>query len=198
MTTPAGLLLAAGSGSRFGGPKALLRYGDELFVERGVRTLREGGCDPIVIVLGAAATDVQDRADLTGAVVVVNDVWQRGLGSSLSAGLSALSSTAAPAAVVTLADQPAITSDAVRRVIAAADNGAAAVTATYHGRPGHPVLLAASVWSDVLATASGDAGARAWLQAHSDRVNRVACEDIADDSDIDTPADLERLLTRRP
>ncbi|HEY5335252.1 MAG TPA: NTP transferase domain-containing protein, partial [Mycobacteriales bacterium] len=51
--TVAGLLLAAGSGSRMGGPKALLSWRGRPLVEHGIRTLLEGGCDPVVVVVGA-------------------------------------------------------------------------------------------------------------------------------------------------
>ena len=71
----AGLLLAAGEGRRLGRPKALVDVDGELFVERVVRVLRDGGCDPVVVVLGAAAADIVGRARLDDVVVVVNDGW---------------------------------------------------------------------------------------------------------------------------
>src|SRR3954471_1865981 len=122
--TAAGLVLAAGGGSRFGGPKALVRWGDELFVERVVATLRTTGCAPIVVVLGAAAAEVAETAQLGNAVVLVNDACPAGMGSSLCTGLAALTDLRAPAAVVMLVDQPQVSPALVRRLAAGPGAGA--------------------------------------------------------------------------
>ncbi|HEV7900020.1 MAG TPA: nucleotidyltransferase family protein [Planosporangium sp.] len=184
--TTGGLLLAAGGGRRYGMPKALVERGGRLLVEHGLATLRAAGCEPIVVVLGAADETVRARADLAGALVVTNPDWAAGMGSSLRAGLDALTGTAARAATVLLVDTPGVTASAVRRVAAHAD-AAALVVATYHGERGHPVLLGRDHWSGVAELAVGDVGARPYLRAHRDRVVTVACEDVADGTDLDRP-----------
>jgi CTP:molybdopterin cytidylyltransferase MocA len=190
---PAGLVLAAGEGRRLGRPKALVTLDGVLLVDRAVRAARAGGCEPVVVVLGAAADEVVRAADLTGAVVVVNDGWSEGIGSSLRCGLRSLTDLDAPGAVVLLVDQPEVGVETVRRVIATwRESKARAVVASYDGKPRNPVLLDATTWPDVATTAHGDVGARAWLQAHRDEVAAVACDDLGSDADIDTPADLER------
>jgi CTP:molybdopterin cytidylyltransferase MocA len=190
--TVAGLLLAAGSGSRIGGPKALLEVDGHTFVERGVALLRGAGCDPVVVVLGAGADEVPP---LTGAETVVAADWAEGLGASLRAGLSALSESGASACVVALVDQPEVGVDAVRRLMAIGADRDAAV-ATYDGQPRNPVLLSRRIWPEVAALAVGDVGARAWLRAHPDQVLAVACDDTGSPRDVDTVADLE--LFRSP
>src|SRR5438477_2359248 len=87
----AGLLVAAGQGSRYGMPKALAPWSGHLLVEHALDTLRAGGCAPVVVVLGAAADEVRARAELSGATVLVNSDWASGMGSSLRAGLQRLS-----------------------------------------------------------------------------------------------------------
>jgi CTP:molybdopterin cytidylyltransferase MocA len=191
--TAAGLLLAAGEGRRFGRPKALVSYRGELLADRAVRMLRDAGCDPVVVVLGAAAKEVAASADLAGAVVIVNDGWSEGIGASLRTGLNALTGLRAPAAVVALVDQPAVSAAAVGRLVDAWEAGALAAVASYDDRPGNPVLLDASVWPEVCALAHGDVGARAWLRAQPERVFHVRCDDVASPIDIDVPDDLERL-----
>ncbi|HEX8006671.1 MAG TPA: NTP transferase domain-containing protein, partial [Trebonia sp.] len=54
MSRVAGILLAAGEGSRLGRPKALVELGGQTLAERGVTMLREGGADPVLVVTGAA------------------------------------------------------------------------------------------------------------------------------------------------
>lgn len=199
---PAGIVLAAGGGSRLGGrPKALLPYRGGLLVEHAVRVLRDGGCGRVHVVLGAEAAAVRERAGaLEGCTLVGNPDWASGMGSSLRAGLESLAGTGAPAALVALVDQPGVGSAAVARVLAAADEGATEevlASAAYRGRRGHPVLLGARHWPGVLASARGDRGARAYLAAHEGSITLVECGDVASPDDIDTPADLW-LLTGGP
>ncbi len=184
----AGLVLAAGSGSRFGGPKALVEIDGELLVQRAVRILAEGGCDPVVVVVGAAAQQVRDQ--VPGVTCVRCEHWSEGMGASLRTGLAFLESAAC---VVALVDQPLVTSVAVRRLLAARDTGAVAAVATYAGKPRNPVLLDASVWPEVSALAVGDQGARPWLRDNAPRVTFVPCDDVGSPFDIDTPDDLQQL-----
>lgn len=189
MSRVAGLVLAAGEGRRLGGPKALVEHRGERLVDRAVRTLRAGGCDPVVVVAGAAPLDV------AGASVVDNPDWASGMASSLRTGLGALPAEA-EAVVIALVDQPGIGAEPVRRLVAAYDGGAEVGVATYGGRPRNPVLLARRHWAEVAALAVGDVGARAFLRAHPERVTPVECGDTGDPTDIDTQADLERMRSQ--
>ena len=111
----AGLVLAAGGGSRLGlGAKALLRSGGVTLVERAVGALGEGGCDPVLVVVGAQAEAVAAR--VPGAQVVRNLHWAGGLASSFRAGVAALPQEAARV-VVTLVDQPGVGPQVVARLL---------------------------------------------------------------------------------
>ncbi len=182
----AGLLLAAGSGSRMGTPKALVRFEDRLLVERGIDLLREGGCGPLVVVLGAAADEV------------VAESWAEGMGASLRAGLTALRGGActAGAAVVALVDQPLVGAGAVERLIAAWRDGAPAAVASYGGAPRNPVLLDRALWHRIAEDASGDVGARPFLRAHPELVLDVPADETGAPDDVDTPEDLATALAR--
>jgi nicotine blue oxidoreductase len=81
----------------------------------------------------------------------------------------------------------------VQRLIAAYLDGARIAVASYGGKPRNPVLLARDEWAGVLALATGDVGARPYLQAHPDRVTAVECGDIGRPDDVDTPEDLARV-----
>ena len=186
----AGLLLAAGAGRRYGMPKALVVHDGLLLVERGAAALRDGGCDPVVVVLGAEAATVQERAALTRCVVVLNPDWESGMGSSLRAGLAAVEAVPADAVAVLLVDTPGITADAVARVLTHAGGDASTshdvlAVATYDGAPGHPVLLGRRHWAGVAELAVGEAGARAYLVGQAATICVVPCDDIADGTDVD-------------
>lgn len=197
----AGLLLAAGGGRRLGGrPKALLEHRGRPLVEHAARTLREGGCGPVHVVLGAAAQEVRDRAELPGCFLVDNPRWADGMGSSLRAGLASLAGTDARAALVFLVDQPGIGAAAVARVVAAyrtsnapASASDALISASYDGKRGHPVLLGARHWAGIAADATGDRGARDYLKARESDIVLVECGDVAQPYDIDTEKDLHNL-----
>lgn len=190
----AGILLAAGEGSRLGRPKALVELAGRTLAERGVALLRAGGADPVLVVTGAVPLTVP------GARAVHNPDWRTGMGSSLAAGLRALgvpggtpAGDGCGAVVVALADQPLVGADAVRRLIAAYRNGAGVVVAAYDGKPRNPVLIARRHWGSVLELATGDSGARNFLRAHPDLVTLIECGDTGSADDVDTPEDLARV-----
>jgi CTP:molybdopterin cytidylyltransferase MocA len=190
-TRVAGILLAAGDGTRLGQPKATVEFAGSTLAERGVALLREGGSDPVIVVTGAVPVE------LPGVVSVHNPDWVSGMGSSLATGLRALDSGAA-AAVIALADQPLVGAEAVRRLIAAHAAGATVAVAAYDGKPRNPVLIDRVHWPAVIEAATGDAGARPFLRAHQDLVTLVECADTGSPDDIDTPEDLARVRRSIP
>jgi nicotine blue oxidoreductase len=194
----AGLALAAGGGRRFGSPKALVEHQGELLVERAHRLLGSAGCRPVAVVIGAAAAEVRTRARLDPSDIVVNADWAEGIGSSLRAGLQALSAhDGVGAVVVALCDQPLVQPEAIRRLVDAWRAGAPIAVAAFDGEPRNPVLLDRSLWAGVAELAEGDVGARAFLRLHPELVTPVECGDVASSLDIDMANDLV-LLTKYP
>jgi CTP:molybdopterin cytidylyltransferase MocA len=211
-----GLVLAAGSGSRMGGPKALIRPGGggPTLVERAVGVLADGGCSGVTVVVGAAAAAVADvlttptrvTPSSTGPVTDLDLVecadWAEGMGASLRAGLDALAHRAdVDAVLVTLVDLPDVGAAVVRRLLVECSPPdasppvegaptAALCRATYGAAPGHPTLIGRDHWAGVMAVARGDRGARDYFRAHEHHL--VECSDLATGRDVDSPADLDR------
>lgn len=175
MTLTAGVLLAAGAGTRYGMPKVLAAHGE--WLQAAVDALHRGGCDDVVVVLGAAIVEVPSPAR-----VVVAEAWADGLSASLRAGLSAVD---ADYAVLHTVDTPDVGADVVRRVIAAAVTSTSGLArARYGSAPGHPVVIARRHWAALLQQIHGDEGARAFLAGRDDVV-AVDCADLATGHDID-------------
>ncbi len=172
-----------------GRPKALVELDGEPLVRRALRVLRDGGCAPLVVVVGAQAERV--RAVLPADVLaVVEPGWAEGMGASLRAGLTALArlDPQPVAALVHLVDLPGVSATAVARLAGLAAPDVLA-RAAFAGRPGHPVLIGRTHWPAVSAMATGDAGARGYL-AGNPAVELVECGDVADPDDVDTPDQL--------
>jgi molybdenum cofactor cytidylyltransferase len=183
----AGLVLAAGSGERFGSPKQLaLLDGRPLLEHALVAMAAARRIDTTVVVLGAYAEQVLRGVPLHGAEVVLCEDWTRGQGASLRAGVSALGERV-EAIVVTLGDQPAIDPRAIDRVISARDRRSVAIRASYDGRAGHPVLFERAMFPK-LAALRGDEGARSLLGAADVRI--IDCDGLGSNRDIDTTIDL--------
>jgi len=176
-----GLVLAAGTGRRLGHPKAEVVVRGQRLIDRVVEVLLEGGCGQVRVVVREAS--IAPRT----ARAVVNPHPERGLGSSLRAGLAGLDSAAC---LIALVDQPDITAAEVRAVIGAFRGGAVLVAARRAGRRSHPVLLSRAFFAEVAESADGDQGARAFLDGRADLIESLDFDDMID---IDTPADLARF-----
>jgi CTP:molybdopterin cytidylyltransferase MocA len=182
----AGIVLAAGAGTRAGGPKALRRDdihgGDGMpWSTRAVAALRAGGCATVLVVLGAEAEAARELLPVDVDIVVADD-WAAGLSASLRAGLRAAPSDAT-AALVTLVDLPGLPAAAVARLLAEPLDVTTLRRATYRGQPGHPVVIGHDYWTAAAESADGDRGAGRYLKQHDAEL--VECSDLWDGADQD-------------
>ncbi|GAA1927405.1 nucleotidyltransferase family protein [Nocardioides hwasunensis] len=181
MTSVVGLLLAAGAGERFGGPKALACDDDGTsWLLRSIQALRP--CAEIVVVLGAEAERAAALVPMSVSRIRAHD-WAEGMGASLRAGLRALASTDHDAALVSLVDLPDVDAHVVARLVGTVAGPGDLARAAYDGVPGHPVLIGRDHWAGVVDTAIGDRGARDYLAGHE--VALVECGDLATGVDVD-------------
>lgn len=200
----AAIVLAGGASRRMGVPKAGLLHEGRTFLACVLGALRAGGVGDAVVVSGSAHEAVLDALPAVHpASVLRNPQPERGQLSSLKVALAALRTRATPpaAAVVALVDHPAVRASTVARMLdawsgrAAGDDARSApviLVPTHDGRRGHPVLFAADVWEELLATPD-EVGARAVVHANPGRVREVVVDDPGVHIDVDTPADLLSL-----
>jgi molybdenum cofactor cytidylyltransferase len=185
--TNAGLILAAGAGTRFGSTKQLAQLRGRPLLEHAIEAMLGTALERVVVVLGHEASLIHSRVDFGRAAVVVADDWATGQAASLRRGISAVED--ADAVVITLGDQPFITSEVITASLAQLP-GYDAVRAIYDGRPGHPVVFGRPVMAAVGAI-RGDVGAREILANF--RVNRWEASHLASAVDVDTPEELRAL-----
>ena len=185
--TTTGLLLAAGAGRRMGTPKALVHDQDGTsWLRRSVKALVDGGCAPVLVVLGAGAGEARPLLDDLPVEVVVADDWDDGMGASLRAGLHAVGAAGADpdAVLVSLVDLPDVGAPVVARVVAAASGRAVLARASYDGKAGAPGPDRRRPPRALVVTLRGDVGAKPYLAAHE--VTLVECGDLATGRDRDT------------
>ncbi len=187
----AGVVLAAGSGSRFGGAKQLAELDGIPLLEHAIRAVEAvPAIERVVVVLGARADEVRAGVDFGLAEHVVCADWAEGQAASLRCGIEAVAG--AEAAVLTLGDMPRITSRVIARFadLAREHGSSARARAVYDGQPGHPVVLGADYFEQIAAL-QGDVGAREVLKAIG--AHPIECSHLSSPADVDTPAALEEL-----
>lgn len=180
----AGLILAAGEGARFGERSKLLAdLGGRPLVEHAIGSqCAVEQIERIVVVVGAHAEELIARVNFMRAEPVLCERWREGIASSLRRGVQALDG--AEKVIVTLGDQPLLSSEVIARFVDAPPG----TRATYDGRPGHPVVLGPEQLHAV-GGLRGDHGARGLLGD----AQAIECGQLGRDRDVDTPRDLEMI-----
>lgn len=192
-----GIILAAGESVRMGRAKALLAAdaSGTTFVRRLVRTLYEGGCEEVVVVVGHEPDAiVADLESLDAPVrVALNTRWRDGQLASLVTALDVVDRPGVRAAAVALVDAPLVTPDTIRRLLDVhRRTGALIVRPERGGRHGHPVVFDRALFAE-LRRADPSVGAKSVLRAHQAEIVDVPTEDAGAFHDIDTPEDYAKF-----
>ncbi|MDS1116743.1 NTP transferase domain-containing protein [Gordonia westfalica] len=180
----AGLVLAAGAGSRYGKPKVLAEGGS--WLERSVTALHDGGCRPVFVALGAALVELPEPA-----VPIEVSRWELGIGETISTCIAHLANTPdIDGVVIHLVDIPDVSVVQVARVLQTAQGSRMrAARACFGGRPGHPVYLGAGLFDRAIAGVTGDRGLGGFLSRLPD-LKLVECGDVGTGVDWDIPRPL--------
>jgi molybdenum cofactor cytidylyltransferase len=188
-----GLVLAAGSSRRMGSPKQLLEVRGKPLLELVVGEVNASNLDEVVVVLGAAAEEIQSRVDLGRARVLVNPEHSAGMASSLKGGVASLGPDV-DRVVVILGDQPDVNAKLLNRLLDLQESsGLPAAALDFNSLMHPPVVLTRELWAGLMSL-EGDVGCRAVIRARPDLVAKLPVEgDLTHPVDIDTPEDYERV-----
>jgi molybdenum cofactor cytidylyltransferase len=175
-----------------GQPKQLLRAAGKTLLEHTIANVRASGASEIVLVLGARADEIRSQTGLEDVTVVVNPEYEQGMGTSIGAGLKALSK-GVNAALIVLADQPFVQAATLNQLIAHYEKARTQIVIpVFRGFRGNPVLLDKSVFAEVMGL-PGDVGCRAIFGDHTQGIQKVAVDDVGVLLDADTTDDVAEL-----
>ncbi|HVT56942.1 MAG TPA: nucleotidyltransferase family protein [Thermoanaerobaculia bacterium] len=186
-----GILLAAGTSSRMGSNKLLFELEGESLLRRAVRRALAGGLDPLVVVLGHQAGRAAEELQGLACQVVVNPDYERGITSSLHAGLAALPARV-QAAMVLLADMPLVGAEMIAQLIARyRATEAPLVISDYEGVNAPPMLYDRALFGELRTMQGGGCG-RQVVKRHRGQAE-VMPWPAAALSDLDVPEDYARI-----
>lgn len=156
-----------------------------------IDTVRKTEVNNVIVVLGAGSSKVRREVDLGREKVVVNSAYGGGMSTSVRVGLS--EALNADAALIVLGDQPFVAPETLDALIHSyRRSGSPIVVPVYHGRRGNPVLFDRRFFREIMQV-TGDAGAKAVVQAHPSEVLELPVDDEGVVIDIDSPSDYDRL-----
>ncbi len=189
----AGIILAAGEGKRAGGNKALLKVGEQSFLEIVTVALKGCGCSPIIAVLGAQANEVKKGFRDRDVKLAVNENWELGQFSSLKRGLEELPKET-EGAMVTLVDHPMVTKDTYNLLcMAFTHNPGKIIIPVYEGRRGHPVTIPRELISKAMEASEND-NLKNIIEQNREMIFEQMVNDPGVLRDIDTDKDLKTVI----
>jgi molybdenum cofactor cytidylyltransferase len=193
----AAVILAAGSSTRMGQPKQLLKFRGTSLLRRAIDTAVAVPTEEVIVVLGHAADQLLPECEDTCATVVLNDQWMEGVSTSLRGGLAAVSSDARGVFVYP-ADMPLVTPEVLRELARRQQlSGRPAAMTEAGGVRGVPVFITRSLFP-ALMIQEGDVGGAQYLRGHPESVEAVHFDDLDVVRDVDRPEDYTRLLELDP
>lgn len=197
-----GIVLAAGSSQRMGTPKALLKIGEETFLQHLVEALSSARITDIVLVLGSGANELRESLGWFGGKIVVNEDWPSGQLSSVIRGLDALDlAGGAPeeisGAMICPVDHPLLSQSLLVDLLQGFwTSKKKIVLPTYNGRRGHPVIFGKEMFGEIR-RASREVGAREVIRNHENDLHEVPVGEEGVLINIDSPEDYKQYIKNR-
>lgn len=191
MSSVVAILLAAGRSERMGAFKPLLPFGKTTVIRSCLQSLREAGVEDIVVVLGHRAKELQENLGDLRLHFALNPDATSEMIASIACGLRELPPDAR-AALIALADQPAIPPEVTKAIVNKWTLGEQLVVPEFQGRGGHPVLVDLCFRDELLNLDSGG-GLKSFFDVHKEQVFRLSVSSPFIARDMDTWDDYRSL-----
>jgi molybdenum cofactor cytidylyltransferase len=193
MSNNGAVILAAGESSRLGRPKPLIQFRGRTLLRRVVDAAGEAGCSPIIVVVGSDGKKLAPKLEQTSAIIVENENWRNGMGTSIRSGVRKLidNSPELEAIVLLLCDQPFVDASMIKRLIARREESRKPIVASsYAATLGVPALFDRVCFEELLGL-DDQGGAKPIILRNPERVAEISFPEGK--IDIDTAADWEKL-----
>ena len=185
------IVLAAGTSTRMGEPKALLDWGGQTLIAYQVSQLRAAGAEEVIVVLGHRSDDIHRKMRDVDCRVMLNARYHAGRAGSLRIGAKAVSREA-DTIVITNVDQPRPAAR-IKALIAAHDQKYAATRASHEGHPGHPIVVSGWLRDELLTASDENDGLRGILRNHASELNSMDADALYL-VDVNTPEEYQEAL----
>jgi molybdenum cofactor cytidylyltransferase len=188
------IVLAAGNSSRLGEPKQLLFYQNKTLLQHILNEAKNANLDPVICVTGYKADRIAETITDTGITIVYNKQWREGMGTGISIGIKQLLNTAVESVILAVSDQPHVTAELFRTMVANMDESKKGIVAcSYAGTLGTPVLFKKEYFNQLILL-NGQEGAKNIVKANLSDVRELEFENGR--VDIDTKQDYENLISK--
>lgn len=187
------VLLAAGTSSRLGRPKQLLKIGEKTLIEKMADVGLATGCQHVVVVLGAFFEKIKPAVDHLPVNILINENWSDGMGSTIACGMEFLMKNhpETEAVLLMVCDQPHVSPAVLKKLMETwRKTGAPVVASEYGGAFGVPAVFDQKLFAE-LATLDGEKGAKPLMLRYRDEMKLVAFPEGK--IDLDTPEDFSCL-----
>jgi molybdenum cofactor cytidylyltransferase len=191
------IILAAGASTRMGTPKQLLLFQGRSLLRSMAEAAIASRCHPIVVVLGSQADRIKREVHSLDLQSFVNIAWAKGMGTSIAAGMTALTAMRSDldAVVIAVSDQPFVGSNLLNRLVESYQVTQSPIVASaYADTLGVPALFDRSFFTELI-TINRDVGARGLIKRHAEEVVQISFPQGA--IDVDTPEHYQRLCSQK-
>ena len=187
------IILAAGNSSRMGEPKQLMKFKNRTFLQHIILEAKNAKLDPVICVTGYQSDLIKKSIMDLGVTILYNEKWSEGMGSGISAGMRQVLPSQVDAVILSVSDQPHVSSDLFGRMLALKDQtGKGIVASSYAGTLGTPVLFDRKYFEQ-LVSLNGNQGAKNIVKSNMSDVLPLEFEKGS--VDIDTKEDYEKLIS---
>jgi molybdenum cofactor cytidylyltransferase len=187
------IILAAGSSTRMGEPKQLMKYKNKTLLQHTIGEAKHANLEPVICVTGYESDLITQSISVMNVDIVYNENWSDGMGTGVAVGIKRILLSDVDSVILAVSDQPHVSSELFRNMEKLRDeSGKKIVACSYAGTLGTPVLFAKDYFHQLMSL-DGNQGAKKIVSMNLSDVCPLEFEE--GNIDIDTKQDYEKLIS---